>query len=232
MHRSTLCPFEVKRINICQQVWIIFFHFTGEIILMIFARVLQQHCISRVSRWTICKVRKHSTIELFKIMKTVLLFKHLYKKYIHQVILCRGDFTTCNLKSSKVYTLHLESNTTKQFKNVHNFSKIEKNEYGEGFNTFPRLNTAVSNLSNLFNMTMSYNYQHRLNDNILRNTFNNLSKDTFSHSYHYNWAIFRCDFSRFDTIFITIFKKCELLRFCQDVKKTKILSDWAMSFFS
>ncbi len=45
-------------------------------------------------------------------------------------------------------------------------------------------------------------------------------------------AIFHCDFSQFNTIFVTILWKCELLRFCQDVKKTKILSDWAMSFFS
>ncbi len=31
---------------------------------------------------------------------------------------------------------------------------------------------------------------------------------------------------------VVIFQKCQLLRFCQGVKKTKILSDWAMSFFS
>ncbi len=122
----------------------------------------------------------------------------MYENYAHRVIPHGGDFTARNLKSGKVSTLHLEPKTTKQLRNVRDLYGIEKNEYGEGFNTFPGLDAAVSDPPNLFNMTVSRNRQRGLNDDALRDAFNNLPEDTFPRPCRYNWVVPSDRFKNFE----------------------------------
>lgn len=120
---------------------------------------------------------------------TALLFGHLYENYAHRAIPRGGDFPTRNLTTGKVSTLHLEPKTTKQLRNVHDLSGIAKDEYGEGFNTFPGLDAVVSDPPNLFNMTVNRNRQRGLNDDAVRDAFNNLPEDTFPRPCRYNWVV-------------------------------------------
>jgi hypothetical protein len=129
---------------------------------------------------------------------TAILFGHLYENYAHLLIPHGGDFPTRNLTTGKVSTLHLEPKTTKQLKNVRDLLGIKQNEYGEGFNTFPGLDAAVSDPPNLFNMTMSCSRQRGLNDKAVRNAFNNLPEDTFPRPCHYSWVVPSNKFENFE----------------------------------
>jgi hypothetical protein len=130
--------------------------------------------------------------------RTAVLFGHLYENYAHQIIPRGGDFLTRNLTTGKESTLHLKPKTTKQLKNVHDLSTIQKHEYGKGFNFFPGLDAAVSHPPNLFNMTVTHSRQHGLNDDTVKDVFNNLPANIFPRPCHYNWVVPSDRFKNFE----------------------------------
>jgi len=56
----------------------------------------------------------------------------------------------------------------------------------------------VSDPPNLFNMTVSHNRQRGLNDDAVRDAFNNLPEDTFPRPCRYNWVVPSDRFKKFE----------------------------------
>lgn len=118
-----------------------------------------------------------------------LLFGHLYENFAHQVIPRGGDFLTRNLSTGKSAVLHLKEKASKPLANVHDLSKVGKDEYGMGHNTFPGLDAVVSDPPILFNMTVTRKEQRGMNDTTLKSALDNLPEETFPRPCHYHWVI-------------------------------------------
>ena len=118
-----------------------------------------------------------------------LLFGHLYEDFAHLVIPRGGDFRTRNLSTGDEAVFHLEEKISKPLANVRDLSKVDKNEYGMGRNTFPGLDAVVSDPPVLFNMTINHKRQRGLNDTTLKSVLDNLPEETFPRPCQYNWVV-------------------------------------------